>query len=105
MTPGFSGLLRMTTAFCLCCRFDAVHSTRGSCDRKMSPTDPSALSLVWRKALSSTAHGACVEVANAESVVAVRDSRNPQGAILTCATTEWKSFLDGAKRGEFDTLG
>lgn len=70
----------------------------------MSSTDPSVLRLVWRKARSSTAHGACVEVANGGHVVAVRDSKNPQGAILTYTATEWQSFLDGAKRGEFDTL-
>lgn len=92
------------TAFCWCCRFDAVHVTRGSCDRKMSPTDPRALPLAWRKARSSTAHGACVEVANAGHLIAVRDSWNPQGVMLTYTTTEWKSFLDGAKRGEFNTL-
>lgn len=92
------------TAFCLRCRFDAVHVTRGSCDPKMFPTDPSALRLAWRKARSSTAHGACVEVANAGHIVAVRDSMNPQGAILTYTATAWQSFLDGAKRGEFDTL-
>jgi hypothetical protein len=91
-------------AFCLCCGFDAVHSTRGSCDRKMPPTDPSARRLVWRKARSSTAHGACVEVADAGPVVAVRDSKNPESAILTLAAAEWQSFLDRAKRGEFDTL-
>lgn len=70
----------------------------------MPPTDPSALRLIWRKARSSTAHGACVEVANAEHVVAVRDSKNPQSAILTCTVAEWQSFLGRAKRGEFDTF-
>ncbi len=70
----------------------------------MSSTDPGALQFVWRKARSSTAHGACVEVANAGHIVAVRDSMDPQGAILTYAATQWQSFLDGAKRGEFDTL-
>jgi Domain of unknown function (DUF397) len=70
----------------------------------MSSIDPGALSLVWRKARSSNGHGACVEVANAGHVVAVRDSKSPQGAILTYTATEWQSFLDGAKRGEFNTL-
>lgn len=92
------------TTVCLCCRFDAVHSTRGSRDRKMPPIDPSALRLVWRKARLSTAHGACVEVANAGHFVAVRDSKNPRGIILTFTATQWQFFLDDAKRGEFDTL-
>lgn len=70
----------------------------------MPPTDPTAMRLVWRKARLSTAHGACVEVANAGHFVAVRDSKNPQGAILTYTATQWQSFLYDAKRGEFDTL-
>ena len=70
----------------------------------MSSIDPHALGLVWRKARRSTGNGACVEVADTGHVVAVRDSKNPQGAILTYTTAEWRSFLDDAKRGTFDII-
>jgi Domain of unknown function (DUF397) len=70
----------------------------------MSSIDPNALNHLWRKARSSTGNGACVEVADLRHVVAVRDSKNPQGAILTYTATEWRSFLAEAKRGRFDTV-
>lgn len=58
----------------------------------------------WRKARSSVGNGACVEVASFRNGVAVRDSKNPHGAVLTYTATEWHAFLDGAKKGEFDNL-
>jgi hypothetical protein len=58
----------------------------------------------WRKALSSVANGACVELASADGMVAVRDSKDPGGPILRYTAAEWRAFLDGAKKGEFDDL-
>jgi hypothetical protein len=46
--------------------------------------------------------GACVEVASWDGKIAVRDSKNPEGAILLYTGREWEAFLDGAKKGEFD---
>ncbi len=37
-------------------------------------------------------------------MVAVRDSKNPSGAILFYTPEEWSAFIDGAKKGEFDHL-
>jgi hypothetical protein len=37
-------------------------------------------------------------------MVAVRDSKNPNGPVLNYTTAEWRAFLDGAKKGEFDDL-
>jgi hypothetical protein len=37
-------------------------------------------------------------------MIAVRDSKDPEGAILTYTAAEWRAFLDGAKKGEFDDL-
>jgi hypothetical protein len=37
-------------------------------------------------------------------MVAVRDSKNPSGPVLTYTPREWDAFLDGAKKGEFDSL-
>jgi hypothetical protein len=37
-------------------------------------------------------------------MVAVRDSKHPNGPVLTYTAAEWYAFLDGAKKGEFDDL-
>jgi hypothetical protein len=60
--------------------------------------------LVWRKSRRSVSNGACVEVAPARGKVAVRDSKNPDGPVLLYTSAEWRRFLDGAKRDEFDVL-
>jgi Domain of unknown function (DUF397) len=69
----------------------------------MSAVDPARLN--WRKAKSSVGNGACLEVAPVNGMVAIRDSKNPTGPMLTYTPTEWRAFLDGAKQGEFDELG
>ena len=47
--------------------------------------------------------GACVEVAdNLAGVVAVRDSKNVNGSILSFDPAGWSAFLTGIKAGEFD---
>lgn len=61
--------------------------------------------LAWRKARSSIGNGACVEVASMNGMVALRDSKDPNGTVLTYTATEWHAFLDGAKKGEFDHPG
>jgi uncharacterized protein DUF397 len=61
--------------------------------------------LDWRKASASNANG-CVEVAPLpEGGVAVRDSKDPAGAILSFTRREWTAFLDGLDKGEFEHLG
>jgi predicted secreted Zn-dependent protease len=57
----------------------------------------------WRKATRSGS-GNCVQVAVVEGLVLVRNSRNPDGELLTYTPGEWHAFLDGAKQGEFDDL-
>jgi hypothetical protein len=68
--------------------------------------DPNRVDLgraVWRKSNRSSASGDCVEVArNLPGVVAVRDSKNPNGAALLFTHTEWAAFVGGVKDGEFD---
>jgi hypothetical protein len=61
-------------------------------------------SAVWRKSSrSGDSGGQCVEVAtNLSGVVAVRDSKNPDGPKLVFTPSEWKAFLGGVKTGEFD---
>lgn len=45
--------------------------------------------------------GGCVEVAIKDGVVAVRDGQNPE-RVLIFGTADWQTFIQGAKRGEFD---
>jgi hypothetical protein len=58
---------------------------------------------VFRKSSRSDANGQCTEVAlNVPGVVAVRDSKDVAGPVLTFAPGEWRAFVDGVKDGEFD---
>jgi Domain of unknown function (DUF397) len=58
----------------------------------------------WRKSSWSGGNGGdCVEVArNLPGAVAVRDSKDPDGPMLTFTPDEWVAFTAGIKTGEFD---
>jgi hypothetical protein len=55
----------------------------------------------WRKSTFSE-HNGCVEVALMERSVAVRDTKNRGGPILTFTHAEWAAFTEGVRKGEFD---
>ena len=57
--------------------------------------------LAWRKS-SYSSDGTCVETAITPSHILVRDSKNPNGQVLTFNFAEWKAFLQGVKAGEFE---
>jgi hypothetical protein len=58
---------------------------------------------VWRKARRSQHNGGCVEVAaNLDEVVAVRDSKRPEGGAHVVGRAEFAAFLADAKSGRFD---
>jgi hypothetical protein len=59
---------------------------------------------VWRKSTKSGDNGGdCVEVAgNLPGIIAVRDSKNPDGPALIFTPGEWRAFIERAKDGEFD---
>ena len=53
----------------------------------------------WRKSSHSGGQGtSCVEVARADRLTAVRDSKNPAGPVLSFTQTEWAAFLTGIKK-------
>jgi hypothetical protein len=57
----------------------------------------------WRKSRRSGSTTNCVEVAaNSPGVIAVRDSKDPDGPKLTFAPAEWDAFTAGVRAGEFD---
>ena len=55
----------------------------------------------WRKAsYSGNGGGSCVEVArNLPRVVAVRDSKDPNGPVLTIGSADWRHFIADVKAG------
>ncbi|WP_424536628.1 DUF397 domain-containing protein [Sphaerisporangium viridialbum] len=58
----------------------------------------------WRKSTHSSGDGNdCVEVAtNLSDVIAVRDSKNPDGPKLVFTQPEWRAFIAGVKGRDFD---
>jgi hypothetical protein len=52
-------------------------------------------SLDWRKSSYSNGQANCVEVAHGGPVVAVRDSKNPDGPVLVFGAGEWRAFVAG----------
>jgi Domain of unknown function (DUF397) len=58
---------------------------------------------VWRKASLSATNGGCVEIAaNLPDVVAVRDSKRPEGGAHVVGRVAFATFLADAKIGRFD---
>ena len=58
----------------------------------------------WRKSTYTGSNGGnCVEVAgNLPGIVAVRDSKDPDGPKLVFSPDEWRAFTAGVRGGEFD---
>ncbi|MFI0482738.1 DUF397 domain-containing protein [Actinomadura sp. 9N215] len=57
----------------------------------------------WRKSsYSGVQEGNCVEVADLTPLVAVRDSKNPDGPKLTLNTTTWHTLTRRIKNGDHD---
>jgi hypothetical protein len=60
-------------------------------------------SLQWTKASAcTTSH--CIEVASHGEGMAMRDSKQDNGPILTFTAEAWRTFLLAAKNGDFDLL-
>jgi hypothetical protein len=57
----------------------------------------------WRKSSHSDHHGGdCIEVAGVAQVIAVRDSKDPDGPALAFAAAEWRAFTHRIKASVHD---
>lgn len=59
---------------------------------------------VWVKSTHSISNG-CVEVAFIDDQVALRDSKNKDGAVLVFTPREWDAFIGGVADGQFRRPG
>ena len=56
----------------------------------------------YRKSSRSYGTGDCIEVAAPSGKrIAIRDSKNIHGAVLTFSSTEWNAFVAGIRTGKF----
>jgi len=65
-----------------------------------------AINLHWRKSsYSGNGGGNCVEVAgNFPHVIAVRDSKDPDGPVLMIDPGDWRKFIADVKAGRHDPI-
>lgn len=53
----------------------------------------------WRRSSWSYGTGNCLEIASLGQRVVVRDSKNPQGALLRITPAQWNAFVAGVRSG------
>ena len=59
----------------------------------------------WMMSSRSTGNGgSCVQARRHAGLIEVRNSKRPDAGTARFTVEEWDSFLDGAKKGEFDRL-
>lgn len=52
----------------------------------------------WRKSTYSLSNGNCVEVGTGQALVAVRDSKDPDGPVIEVSPRAWTDFTEHVKR-------
>jgi hypothetical protein len=58
---------------------------------------------VWRKSTFSSQNGGCVEIAaNLPGVIAIRDSKRPDGGAHVISGPAFAAFLADARAGRYD---
>ena len=85
-------------------------SPRASVDVARKAIQMDLTGATWRKSSFSGGNGGtCVEIAivpgskeGSEYVIAMRDSRRPDGPVLIFTPAEWEAFTLGVQDGEFD---
>ncbi len=65
-------------------------------------SNTSNLGVTWRKS-SFSANGNCVEVA-VQDVILIRDSKNPDGGIISVSSSVWQEFIQAIKRENTEYL-
>jgi hypothetical protein len=61
--------------------------------------------LRWRKSRYSSESANCVEFAPLAAAVAIRDSKDPEGAVLSYGNDSWARFTAAIRAGVFDRSG
>jgi Domain of unknown function (DUF397) len=59
---------------------------------------------MFKKSTHSSTNGSCVMVDLDGELVLVKDSKDPDGAVLTFTRAEWVAFIGGVNDGEFDVV-
>ncbi|MFK3984456.1 DUF397 domain-containing protein [Micromonospora sp. NPDC050397] len=55
----------------------------------------------WRKSTKSQDNGGCIEVADLQQAMAVRDSKDPAGPALIFGRQQWSGFVARASAEKF----
>lgn len=63
---------------------------------------PDRTAAAWRKSSYSNGGGACVEVAQLDDTIALRNSNHPDAGTLALPAGEMAALLRSVKTGEFD---
>ncbi|MGW4441973.1 DUF397 domain-containing protein [Streptomyces sp. NPDC004682] len=58
----------------------------------------------WVKASASDGVNDCVELADLGENIAMRQSLDPEGPALIFTRSELAAFVDGSRKGEFDSM-
>ena len=63
---------------------------------------PDLPQIEWRKSTRSSGNGNCLEFAEFSEFVAVRDTKDRTGPMLTFTSAGWRAFVERTKDGAFD---